>query len=186
MAVGAQNNLGGHQTFARKMTWCIAFLCQNWDGFFLPKLRCPPKKKKVFTEILTVFLSKLRCSPINKKKKKKGLHWNCDGLLPMVCVNKQNICPNKYIICPNFRRFEPNGGATAPTCPPASYGYACMKSTAKILVDERQCEHDCLWSRRNIGYWCKKSCRRFDPHVLDGIVSSKEIAKSTVLCNIIT
>ena len=29
MAVGAQNDLGGQQTFARKMTSCIAFLCQN-------------------------------------------------------------------------------------------------------------------------------------------------------------
>ena len=54
MAVGAQNDLGGHQTFARKMTWCIAFLCQNWDGFFCPNWGVL-KKKKVFIETETVF-----------------------------------------------------------------------------------------------------------------------------------
>ena len=61
MAVGAQNDLGGQQTFARNMTWCIAFLCQNWDGFY--------SQMEVFsTEIWTVFLSKLGCSPKKKKK----------------------------------------------------------------------------------------------------------------------
>ena len=73
MAVGAQNDLGGQQTFARKMTWCIAFLCQNWDGFILPKLRCSPKKKKkkkkkkVFPEIWTVFPVQMKV--FSKKKK---------------------------------------------------------------------------------------------------------------------
>ena len=114
MAVGAQNDLGGQQTFARKMIWCIAFLCQNWDGFFCPNWGVL-QKKKVFPEIWTVFLSKKRCSPKKKrsflkfeqffcpnkgvlqkkKKKKKGLHRNWDGILAMVCPNIQTICPNE-------------------------------------------------------------------------------------------
>ena len=150
MAVGAQNDLGGQQTFARKMTWCIAFLCQNWDGYFCPnwgvlqkkkkkrsfpkfeRFFCPnegvlqkkKKKKKVLPEIWTVFLSKWRSSP--KKKKKKGLHRIWDGILAMVCPNIQTICPNKQTICPNFRRFSTfwtEWGGDRPPCPPASYGY---------------------------------------------------------------
>ena len=46
MAVGAQDDLGGQQTFAQKMTWCIAFLRQNWDGFFCPNWGVLQKKKK--------------------------------------------------------------------------------------------------------------------------------------------
>ena len=76
MAVGAQNDLGGQQTFARKMTWCIAFLCQNWDGFsaqikVFSKKKKKKKKKKVFTEIWTVFPVQMKVFSKKKKKKKK-------------------------------------------------------------------------------------------------------------------
>ena len=66
MAVGAQNDLGGHQTFARKMTWCIEFLHEKSIGFSVEIEVFFQKKKK-------------------KKKKKKGLHWNWDGFSPLVC-----------------------------------------------------------------------------------------------------
>ena len=68
MAVGAQNGLGGQQTFARKMSWCIAFLCQNWDGFFCPNWGVLQKKKK--------------------KKKKKGLPLKFERF----------FCPNEGVL----------------------------------------------------------------------------------------
>ena len=56
MGVGAQKDLGGHQTFARK---AIGFSVHIKVTF----------KKKAFTEIETVFLPELRWP-----QKKKGLH----------------------------------------------------------------------------------------------------------------
>ena len=102
MAVGAQNDLGGQQTFARKMIWCIAFLCQNWDGFFCPNWGVL-QKKKVFPEIWTVFLSKFRCSP----KKKKGLPWNLNGFsVQMFSKIKKK---KKKRSAPKLRRYFGNG-----------------------------------------------------------------------------
>ena len=98
MAVGAQNDLGGQQTFARKMTWCVAFLCQNWDGFFCPNwgVLQNKNKKKVCTETETVFWQ--WCAQISRL---------------FAQINR----PFARIF-DDFRRFEPNGGATAPLPPP--------------------------------------------------------------------
>ena len=71
MGVGAQKDLGGHQTFDRKMTLNFA---RKAIGFSVQiKVTFKKKKKKIFTEIETVFLPELRWPP------KKGLHWNWDG-----------------------------------------------------------------------------------------------------------
>ena len=98
MAVGAQNDLGGQQTFARKMTWCIAFLCQYWDVFFCPNwgVLQKKKKKKVFTETGTLFCQ-----------------WSAQISRLFAQINR----PFAQIF-DDFRRFEPNGGATAPPAPP--------------------------------------------------------------------
>ena len=112
MAVGAQNDLGGQQTFARKMIWCIAFLCQNWDGFFCPnwgvlqkkrsflkfeRFFCPKKgvlqKKRSFLKFEQFFCPNK--GVLQKKKKKKVFNRNWDGILAMVCPNIQTICPNE-------------------------------------------------------------------------------------------
>ena len=58
LGVGAQNDLGGHQSFARKMTSklpdkSIVFSVQI-------EMTSEKKKKKVFTQIETVFLSSAR------------------------------------------------------------------------------------------------------------------------------
>ena len=65
MGVGAQDDLGGHQSFARKMTWlthpekALGFLLKL-RRFFGPNCgNLQNKKKKLFTEIEAVFLSKL-------------------------------------------------------------------------------------------------------------------------------
>ena len=61
MGVGAQKDLGGHQTFARKMT--LNFI-RKAIGFSVEIMVTSKKKlktkKKVFTEIKTVFLSELK------------------------------------------------------------------------------------------------------------------------------
>ena len=50
MGVGAQKDLGGHQTFARKMTLNFA-----WKAIgFSVQIKVTSKKKKFFTEIETV------------------------------------------------------------------------------------------------------------------------------------
>ena len=63
MGVGAHNDFGRHQTFARKMTKSIGFSVQF-------QMISKKKYKGLFTDIGTVFLSILRRSL--KKKKKKG------------------------------------------------------------------------------------------------------------------
>ena len=71
MGVGAQKDLRGQQISARKMTLNLA---EKWL-VFLSKLRWPQKKKKKKGlhwnwDSFSVF-----------QKKKKGLHWNWAGLM---------------------------------------------------------------------------------------------------------
>ena len=106
MAVGAQNDLGGTKLLPEKWLDALSF-ARKINRFFGPNLEVFSKKKGLhwnwdgFSVQIKVF------------SKKKGLHWNWDGFSPLVC-------PNKKTICPNFRRFEPNGGATAPQPPTAT------------------------------------------------------------------
>ena len=53
----SSKGFGGHQTFARKMTLNLG---RKVIGFSV-QIKVTSKKKKVFTEIETVFLSELRC-----------------------------------------------------------------------------------------------------------------------------
>ena len=57
MGVGVQDLLGGHQTFAQKMTW---FSQIGYETVFCLQSNSDLQKKKVFTEIETLFLSKVR------------------------------------------------------------------------------------------------------------------------------
>ena len=94
------------------------------------------------------FLSKLRCSPKKKKKKKKK---------KKVCIETETVfwqwcAPISRLfaqinrpfarIFDDFRRFEPNGGATAPppptamgleAVPPALKNFACFCKNNLIL-----------------------------------------------------
>ena len=89
MAVGAQNDLGGSKV--------LPFL--KFERFFCPNkgvLQKKKKKKKVFTETETVFWQ--WCAQISRL---------------LAQINR----PFARIF-DDFRRFVPNGGATAPPAPP--------------------------------------------------------------------
>ena len=60
MGVGAQKNLGGHQTFARKMTLNFARKAIGFSVQIKETSKKKRKKEKIFTEIETVFLSEFR------------------------------------------------------------------------------------------------------------------------------
>ena len=90
MAVGAQSDLGGQQTFARKMTFDALRFSVKIEMVFSAQIEVFSKKKKSlngFSVQMKVFSK--------KKKKKKGLHRNWDGILVVVCPNIQTIRPNK-------------------------------------------------------------------------------------------
>ena len=142
MGVGAQNDLGGHQSFARKMSWKLLdksivfrFFCPNWGG--LQK----KKKKKVFTQIETVFLSKLWWS----QKKKVFTHietvflssawnillsklaqttWHCPKFWRKIAQKIRNRpkfwrkIAKIHEIAQNFDTLhQPTGGAVPPPAP---------------------------------------------------------------------
>ena len=152
MAVGAPNDLGGQQTSARKIT-CLSLsklrgLHKNLNGFsaqievfskkkglhrnlngFSVQLRCSPKKKKkkrkVFTEIWTVFLSKLRCSP----KKKKKVITETETVFCQSCAQINKIAAQiNRLFAQIFDVLNRMGGRPTPL-PPASYGNALIEGS---------------------------------------------------------
>ena len=112
MGVGAQNNLGGHESFARKMIWKLP----DKSIFFLSELRWSPKKK-VFTQIETVFLSSARNILVGK------FAQNFDAKLPKqykIARKFDAKSPKIYEIAQNFVRNPPytNRGGQCPPAPP--------------------------------------------------------------------
>ena len=116
MGVGAQNDLGGYQSFAQKLTWKLPdqinrFFCPNkgdlqtkkkglhscWEGFFVQR---------------SEYFSGQTCP--NDMNLPKILTQNCPKFWRKIAQNIWN--------CPKFRHLTPTGGASAPR-PPTSYAY---------------------------------------------------------------
>ena len=150
MGVEAQNDLGGHESFAQKMTWklpdkSIFFLSKlrwsqkktkkrlhsaDWDNYFCPNWGDLKKKKKVFTHIDTVFLFSPRNILVGKLAQ---MTWNCPKFWRKIAETIWNrpkfwrkIAQNIWN-CPKFwdTLHQPGGGGgPLPPGPPTSYAYA--------------------------------------------------------------
>ena len=119
MGVGAQNDLGGHQSFARRMTWklldkSIVFSVQieviskkKRPSLKLRRYFCPncgnlkkKKKKKVFTHIWKIISVQIE---VTSKKKKVFTH-----IETVILSSAQNILLGKLAQttwnCPKFWR----------------------------------------------------------------------------------
>ena len=151
MGVGAQHDLGRHQTFPQKMTWCIKF-CPKNQSVFPSKLRWSPKKKRKKKGLYwywgVFFLSKLRWSlkkgisslivlfisffsvAFQKKgnRRKRGV-W--EGMLNIL---RGKNCPKNMKLskiftqnrpkiwnCPKFRHLKPSGRGRGGSAPPAPH-----------------------------------------------------------------
>ena len=115
MGVGAQNDLGGHQSFARKMTWklpdkSIVFFCQNKGDL---------QKKKVFTHVETVFLFSAR--NIFLVGKLARTTWTCPKFWRKIAQKDMKLpeilTQNRPKFCSKFRHLTSTGGAGAPPPP---------------------------------------------------------------------
>ena len=131
--------------------------CLTNQSFFLSKLRWPPQKKKVFTQIEPLFLSRLRWPPKKKKKssltlrrffypvfgifyeanlpKRHEIAQNFDAILPKkyeIAWNFDAKSPKIYKIAQNFARNldtlrQPGG--QCPQASPTSYAYGYRYGT---------------------------------------------------------
>ena len=119
MGVGAQNDLGGLQTFARKMTE----FCTKNQSVSLSKLRCS-QKKMVFTEIETVFLSRLRCSP----KKTKKVFTEIETVFRHWCAQIRKLFVRIFDILNRMGR----GNRPPSSPPPPTAVYFIIKSTSSL------------------------------------------------------
>ena len=107
MGVGAQDDLGGHQTFARKMT-CFSEI--GFETVFSVQVKVIPKQKKRSSlKLRRFFLAKFGWYPTKKVSlklrrffcpnlgdlQKKGLHWIAENF-------RGTKLPKYYKIAQNF------------------------------------------------------------------------------------
>ena len=164
MGVGAQNDLGGHQSFARKMTWKLP----DKSIVFSVQIEVTSKKKGLHPNWAAFSVQ----NEVTSKKKKKGLHSNWaafsvqkkkrssltlgqffyaafgifyEASLPKRHAIVQNFDPKSpkiYEIAQNFAQNLDTLHQPAPP-PPTSYAYESMNSSTdfsqKIRTKSKQC-----------------------------------------------
>ena len=143
--------------------------------FFLPKLRCSPKKKKKkkkkkkgLSRNLNGFSVQMKV--FSKKKKKKKVFTESETVFWQWCAQISRLFAqiNRPFarIFDDFRRFEPNGGATAPPAPPpptAMNGATKTQTFSPLTLDawnfqDRQVwKKDKFWQNSRLPKWRNSS-----------------------------
>ena len=159
MGVGAQNDLGGHRSFARKMTWKLPdkLIIFSVQIEVTSKTKTKKKvftqiepvfqfnlwwsqKKMFFTRIETVFLSSARNILLGKLAQTTEISQNFDAILPKkyeIAWNFDAKLPKIYEIAQNFARNLDTLHQPRSQCPPApsptSYAYGSTSTLVTLL-----------------------------------------------------
>ena len=119
MGVEAQNDLGGHQSFARKITSKLPHKSIVSSAQIV--VTSKKKKKKVFTHLETVFLSSVRNILRGKLAQRHEIAQNFDAILPKkyeVARKFDAKSPKIYEIAQNLDTLHQPGGQYPPGPPP--------------------------------------------------------------------